>query len=124
VVKLDPGEQGVTLQVIGDVPAKGLCGSGLVDAVAELVRVGLLDSSGRFLPEDEIAGKAPALADRFTKIGEERVFILDRPTPDSDVSDCVYLSQRDVRELQFGKAAIATGWTLLLEELGLEHDDV
>ena len=124
VVKLDPGEQGVTLQVIGDVPAKGLCGSGLVDAVAELVRVGLLDASGRFLPEDEIAAKAPALADRFTKIGEERVFILDRPTPESDVGDCVYLSQRDVRELQFGKAAIATGWTLLLEELGLEHDDI
>ena len=36
----------------------------------------------------------------------------------------VYLSQRDVRELQFAKAAISTGWTLLLEELGLEHRDV
>ena len=35
-----------------------------------------------------------------------------------------YLSQRDVRELQFAKAAISTGWTLLLEELGLEHGDV
>ena len=34
------------------------------------------------------------------------------------------LSQRDVRELQFAKAAISTGWTLLLEELGLEHRDV
>ena len=37
---------------------------------------------------------------------------------------CVVLSQRDVRELQFAKAAISTGWTLLLEELGLEHRDV
>ena len=34
------------------------------------------------------------------------------------------LSQRDVRELQFAKAAISTGWTLLMEELGLEHRDV
>jgi uncharacterized 2Fe-2S/4Fe-4S cluster protein (DUF4445 family) len=127
VVKLDPAatpELAVALQVIGDVTPKGLCGSGLVDAVAELVRVGLLDGSGRFLPTDEVAAKAPSLADRFVKIGEERVFLLHRPAPDSDVSDCVYLSQRDVRELQFGKAAIATGWTLLLEELGLEHEDI
>jgi uncharacterized 2Fe-2S/4Fe-4S cluster protein (DUF4445 family) len=34
------------------------------------------------------------------------------------------LSQRDVRELQFAKAAISTGWTLLMEELRLEHDDI
>jgi len=124
VVRLDPDGEGVTLQVIGDLAPKGLCGSGLVDAVAEMVRVGLLDSSGRFVTEDEAAAKTPALADRFTKVGEERVFLLHRPTPQSEVGDCVYLSQRDVRELQFGKAAIATGWTLLLEELGLEHEDI
>ncbi len=47
-----------------------------------------------------------------------------RATPDTEPGDCVYLSQRDVRELQFGKAAIATGWALLLEELGLEQSDV
>jgi uncharacterized 2Fe-2S/4Fe-4S cluster protein (DUF4445 family) len=127
VVRLDPSgtaETAVALQVIGDVTPKGLCGSGLVDAVAEMVRIGLLDGSGRFLPQDEAAAMAPALADRFAKIGEERVFVLHRPTPESDAADCVYLSQRDVRELQFGKAAIATGWTLLLEELGLQHDDI
>jgi uncharacterized 2Fe-2S/4Fe-4S cluster protein (DUF4445 family) len=125
VIKLDPvAEPAVTLQVIGDVPPRGLCGSGLVDAVAELVRVGLLDSSGRFVPEETVAEVAPALADRLTKIGQERVFILDRPEPDTDPSECVYLSQRDVRELQFAKAAISTGWTLLLEQLGLEHLDV
>ena len=66
----------------------------------------------------------PGLVDRLAKIGEERVFVLHRPTPETDVAECVYLSQRDVRELQFAKAAIATGWTLLLEQLGLEHDDV
>ena len=50
--------------------------------------------------------------------------MLHRPTPDADVDECVELSQRDVRELQFAKAAIATGWTLLLDQLGLEHGDV
>jgi uncharacterized 2Fe-2S/4Fe-4S cluster protein (DUF4445 family) len=125
VVKLDPvAEPAVVLGVIGDVPARGLCGSGLVDAVAELVKVGLLDASGRFVPETTAAEIAPLLADRLTMIGQERVFVLDRPEPDADPSECVYLSQRDVRELQFAKAAISTGWTLLLEQLGLEHRDV
>ena len=134
VIALDPtGDAGVTLGVIGDSPAhrispRGLCGSGLVDAVAELVRVGLLDASGRFVADEVAKEVAPALADRLTTLesdrGQERVFVLDRPAVDSDPEDCVVLTQRDVRELQFAKAAISTGWTLLLEELGLEHRDV
>ena len=125
VVRLgsDAGSE-VELSVIGDVEPRGLCGSGLVDAVSELVRVGLLDASGRFVPDEKAGEIAPALADRLTRIGEERVFVLHRPEPDASPEDCVVLSQRDVRELQFAKAAISTGWTLLLEELGLEHRDV
>jgi uncharacterized 2Fe-2S/4Fe-4S cluster protein (DUF4445 family) len=128
VVKLDAHATGddpaVTLGVIGDVEAKGLCGSGLVDVVAELVRVGLLDSTGRLVPDEDAKDVAPALADRLARIGDERVVLLHRPSPDSEPAECVYLSQRDVRELQFAKAAISTGWSLLLEELGLEHRDV
>ncbi len=128
VIRLDGTATGeeppVTLGVIGDVEPRGLCGSGLVDAVAELVRVGLLDSSGRLIPDEDATTTAPALADRMAKIGEERVFILHRPTPETEPAECVYLSQRDVRELQFAKAAISTGWTLLLEQLELEHRDI
>lgn len=122
-------EPSVELGVIGDVEPKGLCGSGLVDAVAELVRVGLLDASGRYVTEDVAKEVAPALADRLrmlsnSKGAQERVFVLHRPSVDAEPEECVVLSQRDVRELQFAKAAISTGWTLLLEELGLEHRDV
>jgi uncharacterized 2Fe-2S/4Fe-4S cluster protein (DUF4445 family) len=125
VIKLVPEVGGgVELGVIGDVPPMGLCGSGLVDAVAELVRVGLLDNTGRFVPEETAAEIAPGLADRLTMIGKERVFVLDRASVDADPADCVVISQRDVRELQFAKAAISTGWTLLLEELELEHMDI
>ena len=99
VVRLvaDGEEAGVTLGVIGDVTPKGLCGSGLVDAVAELVKVGLLDSSGRFVPDHTAAEIAPALAHRLTRIGEERVFVLHRPYPEAEPAESVYLSQRDVR---------------------------
>jgi uncharacterized 2Fe-2S/4Fe-4S cluster protein (DUF4445 family) len=123
VVALDPeaaDDGAVTLGVIGDVEPRGLCGSGLVDAVSELVRVGLLDASGRFIPDEAARSLSPVLADRLATVGDgERVFVLHRPSPDSPAAESVYLSQRDVRELQFAKAAISTGWTLLLEELAL-----
>jgi uncharacterized 2Fe-2S/4Fe-4S cluster protein (DUF4445 family) len=121
VVKL--GED-VELGVIGDTTPMGICGSGLVDVVAELVKIGLVDGTGRFVQDNEAKAAAPALADRLTMIGKERVFVLYRPDPTADPADSVYLSQRDIRELQFAKAAIATGWSLLLEEFGVEPRDV
>ena len=113
---------GLTMKVIGDVEPQGLCGSGLVDAVTGLVALGLLDSSGRFATEQDAAVKAPGLAGRLTRIGQERVFVLH--WRGSAAEDSIYLSQRDVRELQFAKAAIATGWHILLEEAGLTQADV
>jgi uncharacterized 2Fe-2S/4Fe-4S cluster protein (DUF4445 family) len=103
-VKVVDGD--VELTVIGDVAPVGLCGSGLVDAVAELVGAGILDHSGRFVAES---------SERLRKIGEETVFYL---------TDDIFLSQRDVRELQFAKASIATGWTILCKDLGIEPDEV
>ena len=128
VVSLDPARpdaEAVLLGVIGDAEPRGLCGSGLVDAVSELVRVGLLDGSGRFVTDEAAATIAPGLATRLAVVGDgERVFVLHRPSPDAPASECVYLSQRDVRELQFAKAAISTGWSLLLEELGVEASEI
>jgi len=109
--------------VPGPVP-KGLCGSGLVDAVTALASAGLLDESGRFIPDVEAAAVAPGLAGRLTTVGKERVFVLHWSAPERDPATSIYLSQRDVRELQFAKAAIATGWRILLEEAGLAEDDV
>jgi uncharacterized 2Fe-2S/4Fe-4S cluster protein (DUF4445 family) len=103
-VRIVDGE--VQLTVIGDVEALGLCGSGLVDAVAELVGAGILDHSGRF-----VLGSSPLLG----KIGEENVFYLH---------DDVFLSQRDVRELQFAKASIATGWQILCNDMGVDPTEI
>jgi len=89
------GSEPVELQVIGDVAPRGLCGSGLVDAVAELVRVGLLDNSGRFVPGDVAAELAPAIADRLTTIGEERVFVLHRPTDDAPPEEAAAPSEEE-----------------------------
>jgi uncharacterized 2Fe-2S/4Fe-4S cluster protein (DUF4445 family) len=103
-VKVVEGD--VQLTVIGDVEPQGLCGSGLVDAVAQLVGAGILDHSGRFVADS---------SERLGKVGEETVFHL---------AEGVYLSQRDVRELQFAKASIATGWQILCHDLGIEPTEI
>jgi uncharacterized 2Fe-2S/4Fe-4S cluster protein (DUF4445 family) len=112
----------ISLEVIGDIEPIGMCGSGLVDAVAELVRIGLLDHSGRFVDDETAAGISRSLAPRLTKIGEERVFVLSWKGDDPAAS--VYLTQRDIRELQFAKASIATGWKILFGEMGMEPEEV
>ncbi len=89
---------GLDLTVIGDAAPQGLCGSGLVDAVAALVSLGLLDHSGRFVPEEDAAVIAPGLAARLTKLAAERVFVLHWRGSPGDVADSIFLSQRDVRE--------------------------
>jgi uncharacterized 2Fe-2S/4Fe-4S cluster protein (DUF4445 family) len=115
----------LALTVIGDAEPKGLCGSGLVDAVTALAIAGLLDSTGRFIQNDSVPSVASRLADRLTMVGKERVFVLHWSDPRArDPESSIYLSQRDVRELQFAKAAIATGWRILLEEAGLTPEDV
>jgi uncharacterized 2Fe-2S/4Fe-4S cluster protein (DUF4445 family) len=114
----------VELTVIGDAEPIGLCGSGLVDAVTGLLKLGLLDRSGRFVPDGEAVARAPGLAGRLTRLDAERVFVLHWLGEAGDVAHSVYLSQRDVRELQFAKAAIATGWRVLLEETGLAETNI
>jgi uncharacterized 2Fe-2S/4Fe-4S cluster protein (DUF4445 family) len=122
VVSMTP--ETIELKVIGDAKPAGLCGSGLVDAVTSLVRLGLLDGSGRLVPQEQAAQLAPGLASRLTMLGQERVFVLHWLGEPGDVSASIYLSQRDVRELQFAKAAIATGWQILCEEAGLAPGDI
>lgn len=118
VVQIKDGE--LVLGVIGDATPIGICGSGLVDAVYALHKAGLIDDSGKFVTDDQAKQIAPKIADRLiTREGGDRVFNLY-----GEGASAVYLSQRDVRELQFAKASIATGWRLLLEELNLSDDDV
>jgi uncharacterized 2Fe-2S/4Fe-4S cluster protein (DUF4445 family) len=104
----------IDLQVIGgDVPPEGICGSGLVDAVAQLLLAGLLDHSGRMKSADDVPGHP--LRDRLIDVDGVRAFLL---------ADGVYLTQKDVRELQFAKGSIATGIKVLMDILGVEPKDL
>ena len=112
-VVLTGGE--VELQVIGgaDAEPRGLCGSGLIDAVAQLRLAGLLKPTGLFLTDEELAGHP--LASRVRTRGDLRVFAL---------TDDVVLTQLDIRELQSAKGAIATGIEVAMREIGYSAADL
>jgi uncharacterized 2Fe-2S/4Fe-4S cluster protein (DUF4445 family) len=113
-------QEDVRLQVIGDVPPVGLCGSGLLDAVAQLRLVELLDFSGKLVELDEAAQHvAPAIASRLITLeGGLRAFVLAWGQ-ESGHGRPIVLTQRDIRELQFAKAAIASGIDVVMRELGV-----
>src|SRR5260370_36081903 len=96
----------------------------MVVAVTGPGSLGLRYQWGRLVPDEQAAALAPGLAGRLTRIGQERVFVLHWLGEPGDAERSIYLSQRDGRALQFAKAAIATGWSLLLGEPGLRPGDI
>jgi len=113
-VKLENGE--VKLKVIGEVEPRGICGSGLLDAVSEFFREGIVDRSGRIKPRN-----------RQKKIWRERIkeddevkFILT----ENKNNGYIYISQKDVREFQLAKAAICAGIKILLKTVDLQEEIV
>jgi len=104
---------GVRYQVLGGGEPQGLCGTGLVDAVAALLAIGLIDPRGRLLP-----GEGTPFAARIEGEGNTRRFwIEERKRP-------IYITQRDIRELQLAKGAIRAGVEVLLSYMGVTPEEI
>ncbi|MEE9399904.1 MAG: ASKHA domain-containing protein, partial [Dehalococcoidales bacterium] len=110
----------VDYTVVGSSMPKGICGSGLIDLVAELFRVGVLSRKGRMLLPSEMDASLPSdLAERVRVHGEDREFVVAR-----DEEREITLTQQDVRELQLARGAIRVGIELLMKEAGISADDI
>jgi uncharacterized 2Fe-2S/4Fe-4S cluster protein (DUF4445 family) len=107
----------VELQVIGgdDVEPSGICGSGLIDIVAQLRMAGLLDDGGKMSSREEAEALGHPLADRLVMRDDIKTFHLYGE---------VVLTQPDVRALQFAKGAISTGIETAMRALGLQAEDL
>ena len=116
---------GIELQVIGDVPPLGLCGSGLLDAVAQLRLCGLMLPSGRFVTASQANELVvPELARRIIADEEGRRSFVLAWAEESGGAKSIVLTQRDVRELQFAKGSIAGGIDVVMQELGVGAEDL
>jgi uncharacterized 2Fe-2S/4Fe-4S cluster protein (DUF4445 family) len=121
VEKVVFSDAGVQCGVIGAVPPTGLCGSGLVDAAAELLRAGILESTGRLLGPADLPQSLSAELRRRVRLddaGSAQFLVSDAgPSP-------VRLTQRDIRELQLSAGAIRAGIRILLRQRGLKTSDL
>lgn len=96
-------EQGIHVQTIGDKAPIGICGTGVIEAVSELVKLGLVDETGC--------------------LGEEH---FDDGYPLANVVDGtkIILTQKDIREIQLAKAAVRAGVETLFLRYGISKEDV
>ncbi len=106
---------GETVQVhtIGGQPAVGICGSGILDAVAGLVRAGLVDKRGALKGEHS----------RLVPDDKNSAFVLV-PAAQSGTGRDVRVTRQDVNEIQLAKGAIRAGLEILLIEAGIEAQDI
>jgi uncharacterized 2Fe-2S/4Fe-4S cluster protein (DUF4445 family) len=111
---------GLSVRTIGGVDPVGICGSGLVDALAVMRRAGVLDETGRLAGPDK---KSPgrALSRRVVRGPSGPEFVLAKGgrnrTP-------VAVTQRDIRELQLAKGAITAGVKIMLARMGADEGDL
>ena len=111
----------VELQVIGGEKPKGICGSGLVELVAKLYTMGVIDKTGYLCTREEAKNKQlPVfLQERLISNHHGNSFVLFQ-----EGEKLVYLSQKDIRELQLAKAAILSGVETLLEKCKVSANDI
>jgi uncharacterized 2Fe-2S/4Fe-4S cluster protein (DUF4445 family) len=112
----------LTLHTIGEAAAQGICGSGLIDAIAVLLDAGVIDWTG-LIDLDHLDRLPLALAARVIKRGDERAVILARPGEHGAPQELL-LTQDDVRQVQLCKGAIASGAAMLQRIAGVPEDKV
>jgi uncharacterized 2Fe-2S/4Fe-4S cluster protein (DUF4445 family) len=108
----------VRIWTIGDLPPRGICGSGLIDALDQMLRHGIVDPGGRLLPRPRLEGKIPArILERVVGQDHTWEFVLSWEPR-------VVVTQEDVRQLQLAKGTILCGIRILMDELGIDPSRV
>ena len=110
IEKVEISGSEVTLSTIDNGAPVGICGSGLISAVSEMLRNGVIDATGRMDKEHP----------RVRLIGGKPVFVLaEKPN-----GDPVGLTQKDIREVQLAKGAMQAGASIMLKILGRKPEDI
>jgi uncharacterized 2Fe-2S/4Fe-4S cluster protein (DUF4445 family)/CheY-like chemotaxis protein len=110
--------------VIGNIKPKGLCGSGLVDLSALLLHHGVINQEGLICPPDQHK-KRQSMATKVIQTQEDDIYDFLIASPRESFDDrTIVLTQKDIRELQLAKAAIAAGIKILLKTMGADVKDI
>ncbi len=121
VERIEIYSNGVFIKTIGGGTPLGICGSGIVDAVAGLLRNNIIDSTGRMCSRDEYRQMNPysRIGDNLTEIDGINSFVIYE---DKDRS--IYVNQKDIRQIQLAKSSIYSGCAALLSACGKDVRDI
>jgi uncharacterized 2Fe-2S/4Fe-4S cluster protein (DUF4445 family) len=113
-VSIDNPDNPPEISVIGNDSPQGICGSGIVDMTAEMIRAGILDTGGR------VQGTSRRVIENDEGV---LIYLITKKGESGTEKDIVF-TQKDVRQVQLAKGAIHAGSTILLNESGLDVHDL
>lgn len=117
----------IRFEIVGGGMPIGICGSGLIDIVAFLIRHEFLDSYGGLRDPEDVAESEDPMAKanvwRLQEWDNKKIFLL-YPAEETENHSAIYLSQQDVREVQLAKGAIAAGIQIMSEKLSIQPSDI
>jgi uncharacterized 2Fe-2S/4Fe-4S cluster protein (DUF4445 family) len=109
-VKIRPGADAPDIKTIGDIKPIGICGSGMIDAIAEMLLAGIIDQKGNFVEQK---------SERIRQCADGLEYVIS-----GDAESVVTLTQADIENILRAKAAIYAGVTLLVTEVGFSLKDI
>lgn len=114
----------VEFSVIGNGKPEGICGSGLLDLIATLLKIGIIDRNGRILsPEELNSMEAKKLLKNIIKLHNTNAFMVVEENLTTNGKPII-LTQTDVRQLQLAKGAIAAGILALIDKYGITLENI
>lgn len=117
------GDQFV-MSVIGNQKPTGICGSGLMDLIAVLLKYGFLDTSGKLFGQEEVQHDvAAANKERLITLEGKKAFVVAF-AKETEQGEAILLTQQDIREVQLAKGAMAAGISLMAEHLSIGLSEI
>ncbi len=114
-VRIDPASLEVEYQTIGNQAPRGLCGSGIIDLLAEMFKAGLVDQTGKLVPQRD--------SKRIVELDREWVYTVAAPEQTAHGRP-VYISQSDIKNLIRSKGAMYTILNVVIQSIGIDFDDI
>ncbi|KXA89378.1 ferredoxin [candidate division MSBL1 archaeon SCGC-AAA259M10] len=116
-IKIDPESLEPTYRTIGDEPPVGICGSGIIDATAEMLKSGIIEKNGRFNEDKRKKNN------RVRKSEDDLLEYVIAWSNECSIDTDITMTQRDIREIQKAKGAIQAAARVLMQKWGTEKID-
>ncbi len=114
-IKISPQDLSIQYSTIGNMPPKGLCGSAIIDLLAEMFKSGLVDPTGKLIPDKD--------PERMRQIQGEWAYVVADKTETKD-GNPVYITQSDIKNLIRSKGAMYTILNVVIQSVGIDFDDI